>query len=48
MPLLHSSLPPHPTPRNRNNEMIPLMRDNGMRTYSSHSIFTCMISLNPS
>lgn len=32
----------------RNNEMIPIMRGNGMRNYSSHSILTCIISLNPS
>lgn len=36
------------SPGSRNNEMIPIMRNDDMRSYSSHSIFTCIISLNPS
>lgn len=35
-------------PGSRNGEMISIMSDNGMRNHSSHSIFTCSISLNPS
>lgn len=35
-------------PGSRNGEMISIMSDNGMRNHSSHSSFTCSISLNPS